>query len=75
MFIIIMYFYVLFLWIVAHGPFESKEPKHSQNKLLLTQVHTHTYIHTINRWDFKDGLKDVSVFDDLTLKTVKPQMI
>ena len=40
-------FYVLFLQIGAHNPLQSKEPKHSQNKLVHAHTHTVTHTHTL----------------------------
>ena len=33
-------FYVLFLQVGAHNPLQSKEPKHSKNKLVYTHMST-----------------------------------
>ena len=48
-----------FLQTVAHSPFQSKEPKLSQNKLLLgcyvrVRTHTHTHIQSHFNTDSKD---------------------
>ena len=39
-----VFFHVVFLWIGAHS--QSKELKHSQNKLEQECAHTHTHAHT-----------------------------
>ena len=48
--VIIMYFFMCYSPIGAHSPFQSKEPNHSENKLLFRCTHTHrdtdTHKHT-----------------------------
>ena len=61
---------MLFLQTGVHSILQSKEPKHSQNKLpwACTHTHTHTQQNSLKRRDFKDDFKNVSMFDDLTLQ-------
>ena len=62
-------FYVPFFQTGAHNPLQSKE-QNSPNKKQTKQkipgcTHTHTVYKTAWRGDFKDDLKEVSVFGDL----------
>ena len=76
---------MLFLQVGAHGKSKelSKEPKHSQNKLPRAHTHTHARTHTrtharthtqsigqLEEVRYKDDVKDMSVFDGLTLQEI-----
>ena len=59
---------MLFLQIGAHDPLQTNKPKQT---LTSECARTHAVMSqqdSLKRWDFKDDLKDMNVFDDLTLQ-------
>jgi len=59
---------MLFLQIGAHDPLQTNKPK----QISMSEcARTHAVMSqqdSLKRWDFKDDLKDMNVFDDLTLQ-------
>ena len=61
-------FYVLFLQIGAHDPLQTNKPKQTSTSECARTHAVMSQQDSLKRWDFKDDLKDMNVFDDLTLQ-------